>query len=513
MRRTNRRQQGMAPEAARRGALTAVRGTEGYLVGEDLADRTALTHTTGAPIAPLAPVRGDRAYPVERTPTAVVGMTSPAVERLISLRRLRGADWTLILAVFGLCAIGLLMVFSVSQALVPTDPWYLLRRQALSAALGAVALIVVARVDYHSWRHLALPGLILALALMALTLLIGRESNGAQRWLSAAGLTFQPSEPAKLALVVFLAYWFAHVGPDIRSVRRGLLPFLGATGALAALTLAQRDMGTTVIVIALAFAMYFTAGARPAHLLALLGLGALSLGALAIAVSYRRARLTSFLDPLPPGCHDAGSYQVCQGLLSLGSGGALGAGLGASVQKAGYLPFPQTDSIYAVLGGELGLLGCALTLGLLGVVVWRGYRAGRRAPDTFGALLACGVATWLGVQAAINIGGVVAAIPFTGVPLPFISYGGAALVSALAAVGALLNVHSQGAPLRPAGSSHRTQRQAEHDATEATDVTDHLEGRRLPKLTGTPLATRGYIWNRSGRSALAHRRGEERLSQ
>ncbi|HEY7849906.1 MAG TPA: putative peptidoglycan glycosyltransferase FtsW, partial [Ktedonobacterales bacterium] len=416
------------------------------------------------------------------------------------------ADWPLMLAVVGLCVIGLLMVFSVSQALYPTDPWYLLRHQALSAALGGLALVALARVDYRRWRPLARLGLIIALALMALTLFIGQEVNGGRRWLGGE-FSFQPSEPAKLALILFLADWFARVGPGVRSVRQGLLPFVGATGALAALTLAQRDMGTTMVIVALACAMYFTAGARPAHLLALLGAGALCLGALAIAVSYRRARLSAFLNPLPAGCHDPGSYQVCQGLLSLGSGGVFGAGLGASVQKAGYLPVPQSDSIYAVLGGELGLLGCALTVGLLAIVIWRGYRAGRRAPNSFGALLACGIATWLAVQTAINIGGVVAAIPFTGVPLPFISYGGAALASALAAVGVLLNVHAQGAPLRHAGQPQRALRQPEQ--AEQPEQPEQAEVRRQQPLTGMPLATPGHTWIWSGPSTFARTRREE----
>lgn len=436
------------------GGRAALRASSRYLAGEDVADRSALTRAAHLPAMPAEQTTLRSAVGAV---TPAVGMTSPTVESLHALQRLRRADWPLILAVFGLCAIGLLMVFSVSQALFPSDPWYLLRHQALSAALGALALVVAARFDYHRWRRVALPALALALALMALTLFIGQEANGGRRWLGGT-FSFQPSEPAKLALILFLADWFARVGPDIRSVRRGLLPFVGATGALAALTLAQRDMGTTVVILALACAMYFTAGARPSHLLALLGVGALSLGALAIAVSYRRVRLSAFLNPLPPNCGDPGSYQVCQGLLSLGSGGVWGAGLGASVQKAGYLPFPQSDSIYAVLGGELGLLGCALTIGLLLALIWRGYRVGRRAPDAFGALLACGIATWLAAQAAINIGGVVAAIPFTGVPLPFISYGGAALVSALAAVGVLLNIHTQGAPLRNGGLPPRVAR-------------------------------------------------------
>jgi cell division protein FtsW (lipid II flippase) len=286
-------------------------------------------------------------------------------------------------------------------------------------------------------------------------------------------------------------------------------------------------MGTTVVIVALAFAMYFTAGARPAHLIALMGAGALCMGALAIAVSYRRARLAAFLDPTPPGCRAPNSYQVCQGLLSLGSGGGLGAGLGASVQKAGYLPFPQTDSIYAVLGGELGLLGCALVIGLLVAVVWRGYRAGRRAPDTFGALLACGIATWLAAQAAINIGSVVDAVPFTGVPLPFISYGGAALVSELAAVGVLLNIYAQGAPLRNAGLARRLRRDEDEDAAASpghspfrdsaqqsgargANHSAELEPEQpLKPLTGMRLATPERTWTWSGPSSLARTRGEE----
>ena len=484
----------------RRANTSVAGGGVSYGIGEDVVDRAAITRAAlRAPEEAPPPIVGVAAD--------AVGMESPAVERLLSLRRLRRTDWTLILAVVALGGIGLLMVFSASQALNPTDPSYLLRRQALSAALGLLALVVGARFDYHHWRWLALPGIIIALGLMALTLLIGREVNGAQRWLGGS-FGFQPSEPAKLALILFLAYWFARVGPGIRSLRYGLLPFLGAAGGLAALTLAQRDMGTTVVVVLLAFGMYFTAGARPAHLIALIGLGALALGALALTVGYRRARLSAFLDPLPPGCRDASSYQVCQGLLSLGSGGSLGAGLGASVQKAGYLPFPQTDSIYAVLGGELGLLGCAFVIGLLAVVIWRGYRTGRRAPDTFGALFAAGIATWLAAQAAINIGSVVAAIPFTGVPLPFISYGGAALVSELAGVGILLNIYAQGAPLRNATLARRARQDT--PARHISHNDDAEEGADAPMLqAGMPLATPAHTWTKSEPTSFARTSGEE----
>lgn len=484
-------------DAAERAPLRAYRASQRYLAGEDVADRAALTRATPLPAAPAD------VPPREVAP--VIGAASPLSARVRALQHLRSAEWTLIVATFGLSALGLLMMVSVSQAIEPSDPWSLARHQALAGALGSLALIVVARIDYHRWQRLALPGLIAALALMALTLLVGQEVNGGRRWLGGA-LSFQPSEPAKLALILFLAAWFARVGPDVRTVRRGLLPFLGATGALVALTLAQRDLGTASVIIALAVAMYFTAGARLSHLLALLGAGGLGMVALIVAEGYRRARLVAFLDPLPPNCQDPRSYQVCQGLLSLGSGGGLGAGLGASVQKAGYLPLPQSDSIYAVLGGELGLFGCALTLGLLLALIWRGYRAGRRAPDRFGVLLACGITTWLAAQATINIGGVVAAIPFTGVPLPFISYGGAALVSALVGVGALLNIAAQGAPLRAwrplAGAARWRQR-------DASAVSDEEAPERQRSLSGMPLATAGNTRTWSEPRLFARTSGEE----
>ncbi|HEU5346403.1 MAG TPA: putative peptidoglycan glycosyltransferase FtsW [Ktedonobacterales bacterium] len=512
MRQTRRRGDAGGASSAR-APLRAYRASQRYLAGEDVAERDTLSAAPPLPAIPSA--APSAAQPGYHEPARAVGAISPLVEQARALRRLRSADWTLILAAFALCALGLLMVFSVSQAIVPDDPWSLPRHQALAAALGALGLIVASRVDYHRWRRLALPGLALALALMTLTLLIGLEVNGGRRWLGG-DISFQPSEPAKLALIVFLADWFARVGPDVRTARRGLLPFVAATGALVALTLAQRDMGTATVIVALAFAMYFTAGARLSHLLALLGAGGLGLAALAIVVSYRRARLAAFLNPVPPGCHDPNSYQVCQGLLSLGSGGVFGAGLGASVQKAGYLPLPQSDSIYAVLGGELGLLGCALTLGLLVALIWRGYRAGRRAPDSFGALLACGITTWFAAQAAINIGGVVAAIPFTGVPLPFISYGGAALVSALVAVGALLNVAAQGAPLRirrrPSEASPWRQPE-QPDQSEQSDDATATESERQRLLSGMPLATAGYARTSSEPGLLARTRGEEHEPQ
>lgn len=371
---------------------------------------------------------------------AAVGVASPAAERLTSQARPGGVDYLLVLAVVALLLLGLIMVYSASQFAIPADPGYWFRHQVVWAMLGCTALLVTSRVDYHLWRRLALPGIALALVLLLIVLWVGHTAYGAQRWLHLGFFSFQPSELTKLALALYVADWLVRKGEAVSRFRSGLLPFAAITGVVLALILMQNDLGTSIVVAVLALAMFYAAGANMVQLLPTLGLGALAAIALAAGTAFRRARLDAFLHPLPAGCADAASYQICQGLISLGSGGLLGRGLGDSVQKAGYLPNPFTDSIFAVTGEELGLFGCVLILALFGVLAFRGLRIGRRAPDAYGALLACGITCWLVAQAAINIGSVVNVIPFTGVPLPFVSFGGSSLVTTLAAVGILLNV-------------------------------------------------------------------------
>lgn len=349
-------------------------------------------------------------------------------------------DLLLALTAAGLLLIGLVMVYSASQFAFPSDPGYYFRHQAIWAAIGGVALLITSRVDYHVWRRWAAPGMALALALLALVLIKGQTAYGAQRWIRLPFLSFQPSELTKLALAVYVADWLVRKGKGVRSFWGGLVPFAAVTGLVLALILLQNDLGTSLVVAALAISMFFAAGASLLQLLPTLGLGALGVLLVSTASPFRRARLDAFLHPLPPGCVEAASYQICQGLISLGSGGLFGRGLGDSVQKAGYLPNPFTDSIFAVTGEELGLIGCTLILILFGALAFRGLRTGRRAPDAFGSLLACGITCWLVAQAAINIGSVVDAIPFTGVPLPFVSFGGSSLVTSLAALGILLNI-------------------------------------------------------------------------
>ena len=367
-------------------------------------------------------------------------MASPVAARLTALRRPGSVDYVLVLAVVMLLLLGLVMVYSASQFATSGDPGYWFRHQIVWAMLGGIALLVTSRVEYRLWRRVALPGMVLALVLLVAVLVAGHTIYGAQRWLHVGLFSFQPSELSKLVLALYVADWLARKGDAVRTLLNGLLPFAALTGVVLALILLQNDLGTSIVVAVLAIAMFYAAGANLLQLLPTLALGGLAAFVLATGSSFRRARLDAFLHPLPAGCADAASYQICQGLISLGSGGLFGRGLGDSVQKAGYLPNPFTDSIFAITGEELGLVGCLFILGLFGLLAFRGLRVSRRAPDAFGALLACGLTSWLLAQAAINIGSVVDALPFTGVPLPFVSFGGSSLVTSLAAVGILLNI-------------------------------------------------------------------------
>lgn len=388
---------------------------------------------------------GEQGRRGRRERSVIIGGEEPLgarLSRVAWLRRQR-IDYLLLMATCGLLLLGLLMVYSASQFAIPGAPAYWFERQLLWATLGLIALTVTARVDYHRWRRFSVAALGGSVILLLLTLRLGVAAYGAQRWLQI-GVSVQPSEFAKLAFALYLADWLARKGDDTRTLLYGLAPFALLTGLLLAFVLLQNDLGTSLIIALLAVAVFFTAGANPLHLAGALLAGAALYLAIISETGFRRARFDAFLHPLPPGCSSANSYQICQGLISLGSGGLFGRGLGESIQKAGYLPNPFTDSIFAVIGEELGLVGCLAILTLFAVLAIRGYRAGRRGPDAFGALLACGITTWLVAQAAINIGSVAAAIPFTGVPLPFVSFGGSSLVTSLAAIGVLLNIARHG---------------------------------------------------------------------
>jgi cell division protein FtsW len=357
-------------------------------------------------------------------------------------------DLVLVVVVLALTLIGIAMVYSASgiKALdALDDPRYFLGWQSLWAALGLVGMLAATRLDYHRYRALALPLLVGAIALLAAVLLpsIGTSVNGASRWLRAGPIGLQPAELAKLALILYLAFW---LGNRQDRIGRGgtLIGFVIATGLTGALVFAEPDLGTAIVIGAIALAMYFVAGARLWMFAATAMLAAVLALAGALAHPERVERLMTFIDPWKDP-RDAG-YQAIQALYGLALGGLSGEGLGAGREKFGFLPFPYTDSIFAILGDELGLIGTLVVIMLFLVLAYRGVRIALRAPDAAGALVATGITTWLVFQAWVNMAVVASLIPMTGITLPFISYGGSSLCVGLIAVGILLNVGRQAAP-------------------------------------------------------------------
>jgi len=372
--------------------------------------------------------------------------------RLLSVPRRTSYDLVLIAVVLALTLLGIAMVFSASgiRALdTVDDPHYYLGWQALWAALGLAGMLVAMRVDYHRYRVIAMPLLLIVIVLLALVLIpgVGFRSGGAVRWLRFGPAGLQPAELAKLALIIYLAAW---LGARREHVARAsvTVPALVVTGLLGALVIAEPDLGTAIVIVAIAMTMYFVAGAPVRLFSALVGLAVVVVAAIAIEQPYRLQRLLTFLDPWADPRGDG--FQTIQSLYGLALGGLFGEGLGAGREKFGFLPAPYTDSIFAVLGDELGLAGTLAVIVLFFVVAYRGIAIALRARDATGALLAAGITTWLVFQAWLNMAVVASLVPMTGITLPFISYGGSSLCVGLIAVGILLSV---GREARPAPES------------------------------------------------------------
>jgi len=350
-------------------------------------------------------------------------------------------DAWLLISVLALLCIGNVMVYSASSyaaARYQGDASYYFQRELMWTILGLIAMLVTIRVDYRQWRRISLVGMLIILPLLVIVLIFGVNVYGASRWIAVGSFfSFQPSELTKLVLALYIADWLARKGKQVSTFLYGLTPFVILVGIVLGLVLLENDLGSAIIIAGFATAMFFTAGANIMQFLLAIACGGLIFLKEALS-SYRYYRVADFLHPFKDimGIN----LQLYQALLALGSGGWFGLGLGASRQKTGYLPFPYTDSIFPVIGEELGFIGCALIVMLFLFLAFRGFRLARRTPDLYGALLATGITTWLILQAMINIGANTGTIPYTGVPLPFISFGGSSLVVSLAAVGVLLNI-------------------------------------------------------------------------
>ncbi|MFQ6058203.1 MAG: putative lipid II flippase FtsW [Anaerolineae bacterium] len=348
-------------------------------------------------------------------------------------------DYLLALVVAALLVIGLIMVYSTTYILgykFHEQPAYHLFRQLLWAVLGTGALLAMMRIEYHGWQRYSILIMITMLLMLTALLFVGQERFGGQRWF--LGGSVQPSELAKLAVVIYMADWLSSKGQQIRQVTYGLVPFSILIGLVTGLILLQPDFSTSLLIAATAFAMFFIAGGELRQLVVSALIGAMVIALLIAQAPYRRERLLGFLNPLqnPTGPR----FQGAQALRALQDGGWLGQGIGWGEVKFEPVFVWHTDTIFAVLGEELGLAGCLTVLGLFALLAYRGFRIAQEAPDSFGMLLAAGITCWLIFQALINIAAVTAAIPFTGIPLPFISFGGSSLVTSLAGVGLLLGI-------------------------------------------------------------------------
>ena len=348
-------------------------------------------------------------------------------------------DYLLAIVVAALMITGLVMVYSASYYLGYREygtPTYFLVRQILWVVLGSGALLVMMRLEYHTWQRYSIPIMAASLLLLAVLLVIGSQRLGAQRWF--LGGSVQPSELAKLAVIIYIANWLSSKGEQIRQVTYGLVPFAIIIGLVTGLILLQPDFSTAILIAATAFAMFFLAGAELRQLAASGVIGALVIGLLILQAPYRMERVWGFWDPLQDPTDR--SFQVRGAISALNDGGWFGLGLGRGEHKFGPIFLWHSDTIFAVLGEELGLISCLVVIGLFAILAYRGFRTAQGAPDAFGMLLAAGITCWLVFQALINMAATTAAMPFTGITLPFISFGGSSLVTSLAGVGLLLSV-------------------------------------------------------------------------
>ena len=361
------------------------------------------------------------------------------VERVAQNKAWPRLDYILAITIGALVVIGLMMVYSSTFDLAYQSKGqaaYYLLRQMVWVALGLVALLALARLDYSHLHRISIPLMGVMLVLLVLVLIFGKELNGAKRTLANGSI--QPSELMKLVVVIYIADWLASKGEKIRDVSYGLIPFGVLIGVIAGLIVLEPNFSTASLIALTAAIMFFLAGAELTQMLGGGAVAAATFGLLVMNSAHAKERIVSFVKMLSD--PSQASWQLQQSLVALGSGGVLGRGLGASRQKLLHLPLPATDSIFAIIGEEMGLVGCLIVVGLFAVLAYRGFKIAAQAPDPFGALLAAGATSWLVLEAIFNIAAMTGLVPFTGIPLPFISYGGSALVSAMGAVGVLLSV-------------------------------------------------------------------------
>lgn len=366
--------------------------------------------------------------------------------------KLKSGDFWLMLFTLMLVLFGLIMVFSASYySSISQDgnPYGYLVRHGAWVVFGLVAMAFGALFDYRKYRKWALPILIVSVILLVLVLTpLGQTTNGATRWIKVGPVTLMPGEIAKIAAIIFVAWFLSEDASRIKSLKRGILPLLGIIAVYGALIVKQPNLSTAITVCGIIIAMMLVAGLKWRYVATAGGIGVVGILSIVIFMkdTYWYNRLTSFTDPFQDALGDG--YQAVQSLLALGSGGLFGVGLGKSVQKNLYLPEPQNDFILAIIGEELGYIGVLLLIALYCLFIWRGIHIALNAPDQFGLLLASGIVLMVAIQVILNIAVVTSSMPPTGINLPFISYGGNALLIFMFSAGVLLNISRHGLKVR-----------------------------------------------------------------
>ncbi|MFX0548902.1 stage V sporulation protein E [Hathewaya histolytica] len=355
-------------------------------------------------------------------------------------------DFIMFIAIMLLVSIGVIMVYSASSyssffsKKYNYDSMFFLKKQLVNVSLGTIAMIFAIKVDYHRFKKYT-PILIFGTLILLVLVLFSKPVNGATRWINLGFVTIQPSEIAKYVVVIALAKSIEQRGEKIKSFWGGVIPYLCFSALFAGLVLLENNLSIASVIMIVTVIILFSSGAKMSHLYFIASGLFAGVAAATIFKPYRLKRLMSFRNPWADPRGDG--YQLIQSLLALGSGGLFGVGLGKSRQKAFYIPEPHNDFIFAIIGEELGFIGCALIIFIYMIFIWRGIRASLKAKDIYGTVLAMGITSVVAVQAIVNIAVVSGSMPVTGVPLPFISYGGSSLIFNMFSMGILLNVTRQ----------------------------------------------------------------------
>jgi len=353
------------------------------------------------------------------------------------------ADWKLTLIIYLLVAIGIIMVSSASNIWAQyrfADALYFGKRQFLFATIGLIAMYIVSKIPYHTWRTYSKHILFICIFLLVAVLIpgFGLVRGGARSWIGVGAFSIQPAEFIKLGLLVFIADRVAERQKKIISFTKGLGPLLALIFFCFGLIMLQPDLGTGLILVSSCFILLFISGAQIKHFLFLATLGVMGLAGLIASAPYRISRITAFINPWDDPLGDG--FQIIQSMYAIGPGGLFGLGFGNSLQKYFYLPEPHNDFIFSIIAEELGFIGAVFILFLFFYLLWRGVQIAINAPDKFGSLLAIGIVLQISLQVIINVSVVIGLIPVTGITLPFLSYGGSSLTLTLAAMGILINI-------------------------------------------------------------------------